>query len=258
MESKTLQFYAENAVELADRYNAVVGGISKYFATAFIAGSNVLDIGCGLGRDLRILHEMGYRADGIDGCEEFIESINNDLPGYGCIVTKDILPELATVDDKNRHKWSVSTSYRAPHKMLLLLSIIELIELDLIKTNFIEVNPELLDTFDRYWSAIMPIGSRGNIFLPFFHMESEGFWTLQPKPGKEDLTTGLRRCDSFRQLNKVFLGADLDQDLFLLMQNENSRKSLRAIIFLSYFDGDIQHKLALTIKNNSFLSQICG
>jgi SAM-dependent methyltransferase len=100
MDSKTLKFYAENATQLTAKYNAVTDGISKYFATAFIAGEKVLDIGCGSGRDLRILHEMGYQADGIDACEEFVETIKQDISGYDCVVAKDALPELTTVDDK--------------------------------------------------------------------------------------------------------------------------------------------------------------
>ena len=152
--------------------------------------------------------------------------------------------------DKNRHTWTEATSNRAPHKMLILLSVIELIELDLCKTNFIEVTPELLDTFDRYWSSIMPLGSRGNIVLPFFHMRSEGFWTLQPNPGQETIAAALSRCDSFRQLNDVFSGASLDNDLFLLLQNMESREKLRSAIIRSYFNTAFQEKLFYTVGNN--------
>ena len=100
MDSKTLQFYAENATQLTAKYNVVTDGISDYFATAFVGKSNVLDIGCGSGRDLRSLHEMGYKTDGIDACEEFVETIKQDISGYNCVVAKDTLPELMTVDDK--------------------------------------------------------------------------------------------------------------------------------------------------------------
>ncbi len=152
--------------------------------------------------------------------------------------------------DKNRHTWTKSTSNCAPHKMLLLLSVIELIELGLCETDFIEISPELLDTFDRYWSSIMPLGTRGNIVLPFFHMRREGFWALRPNPGKEVSAAELKRCDSFRQLNEVFSGASLDQDLFLLLQNMESRKRLRSTIIHTYFSTDFQERLFYTIRNN--------
>src|SRR3712207_9579083 len=32
----------------------------------------------------------------------------------------------------------------------------------------------------------LPFDRRGNIALPFFHLRSEGFWRLLPKPGKEE------------------------------------------------------------------------
>lgn len=152
--------------------------------------------------------------------------------------------------DVNRTRWPDSTSYRAPHKMLLLLSVIELIDLGLVESRFIEVTPELLDTFDRYWSSIMSIGTRGNIFLPFFYLKSEGFWTLVPKQGKKEIADVLRKCDSFRQLNDVFLGANLDEELFLLLQNIKYREKLRIAIIHSYFSVELQEKLFLTVKTN--------
>lgn len=152
--------------------------------------------------------------------------------------------------DKNRKNWTPATDYRAPHKMFLLLSVMELIELKQYETNFIEVTPELLDTFNRYWSSTMPLGSKGNIFLPFFHMQSDKFWHLKPKLGKEEIAKALKRCDSFRQLTDVFLGAKLDDDLFLLMQSKKARDTLRSAILKAYFDPDLQKILTNTFRHN--------
>ncbi|MEA3451097.1 MAG: class I SAM-dependent methyltransferase [Bacteroidota bacterium] len=55
MDNQTIQFYNENSAKIAERYNSLSDGISKYFSNAFISESKVLDIGCGSGRDLRML-----------------------------------------------------------------------------------------------------------------------------------------------------------------------------------------------------------
>jgi putative restriction endonuclease len=60
--------------------------------------------------------------------------------------------------DKNRHHWSEATCHRAPHKPFLLLSIMDLIAQGQITENFIEPSFELVDTWNGYWNAIMPIG----------------------------------------------------------------------------------------------------
>jgi putative restriction endonuclease len=54
--------------------------------------------------------------------------------------------------DKNRKQWSALTTYQAPHKSFLLLSIMDLITQGSITQNFIEPSFELVDTFNTYWN----------------------------------------------------------------------------------------------------------
>jgi predicted restriction endonuclease len=42
--------------------------------------------------------------------------------------------------NKNRLRWTLATTHRAPHKPLFLLSVIDLISQCRIKTNFIELD----------------------------------------------------------------------------------------------------------------------
>lgn len=101
MDLQTLKYYDVNANELADKYDHVNGGISDYFHLSFEKNGKILDIGCGSGRDLKILHEMGYSSDGVDPCDEFVELCNKDKTGYGSVVKKDFLPELKGIADKS-------------------------------------------------------------------------------------------------------------------------------------------------------------
>lgn len=70
----------------------------------------------------------------------------------------------------------------APHKPILLLSIIELIERRVISTNKIELTPDVVSTFLNYWNALYP-DQKGIVALPFFHLKSDGFWHLLPNAG---------------------------------------------------------------------------
>jgi SAM-dependent methyltransferase len=74
MDIKTGQYYKEEALRSAELYSSAEKGVSIYFKRFFPAGSSVLDIGCGSGRDLKILLDMGYDPYGIDASAEMIDA----------------------------------------------------------------------------------------------------------------------------------------------------------------------------------------
>ncbi len=100
MDQRTLDEYVQNAGDYILQYNVIAAGVSDYFPTAFPDGSRVLDLGCGSGRDLRILHEMGYSADGIDPCDQFVKCAVEQCCQYGSKISIDSLPQLSTVKDQ--------------------------------------------------------------------------------------------------------------------------------------------------------------
>ena len=51
---------------------------------------------------------------------------------------------------KSRSVWDVSTLYQAPHKPVLLLSVLDLIAEGSINLNLIELSPERGELFDIY------------------------------------------------------------------------------------------------------------
>jgi putative restriction endonuclease len=135
--------------------------------------------------------------------------------------------------------WTSVTNGRAPHKPFLLLSIIDLITQGSLRINLIQITPELGSLFAGYWSAIMPQHS-GNMALPFFHLKSSKFWHLLPVPGKESTLESVHQVDTLSQLQKLILGAKLDDDLFQLLQVNEARDILRATIIQTYFTVEVQ------------------
>ena len=70
----------------------------------------------------------------------------------------------------------------APHKPLLLLAIMDLVEQGIINSNRIELTDELVSTFDRKKRILTPNVRHFKpvIGTPFFHMQYEPFWQLVP------------------------------------------------------------------------------
>jgi len=131
--------------------------------------------------------------------------------------------------------WTVATQGQAPHKPILLLSVLDLFAQALVAANLIEITPELGELFAAYWSKVMPPERRGNLALPFFHLRSSGFWHLVPQPGQEAALRATRQVDRLSQLGKLILGARLDDDLFQLLQSAEIRNALRTILIQTYF-----------------------
>lgn len=68
----------------------------------------------------------------------------------------------------------------APHKAVLLLSVIELIEDGRIESNRIELSDILIEKFYDIWNRYKGATSvfTPDIGKPFFHMQHEPFWNL--------------------------------------------------------------------------------
>ena len=144
--------------------------------------------------------------------------------------------------DKNRKRWSAFTTYQAPHKPFLLLSVMDLIAQGSITQNFIEPSFELLDTFNNYWNSIMPPGSKTSMAYPFPRLKTDGFWNLVSNQGYENQIH--IDFSSMTKLREVCAGARMDEELFQLLCNPETREQLRAILIKTYFAPEVQSKVA--------------
>ena len=146
--------------------------------------------------------------------------------------------------DKSPSRWGGETFYRAPHKPLLLLAILDLFAEGSIQTNLIELSEDLGDLFFIYWSKITPQGRLyGNIAMPYFHLRKDGFWHLVPQLGKEAFLEAVQRIHSITLLNETVRGAQLDEELFALMCTEDARNVLRRVLIETYFVNELHGKL---------------
>lgn len=116
----------------------------------------------------------------------------------------------------------------APHKPLLLLAVLDLIESGEISTNRIEPSPRLVEAFLRYWKHT-GIG-HARVFLPFYHLKTSGFWHLHPRRGKEAVMGSVRAFNAMSQLAATVAYASLDGELFAPLLSPESREYVRRVI----------------------------
>ncbi|EAW35205.1 HNH endonuclease [Lyngbya sp. PCC 8106] len=129
----------------------------------------------------------------------------------------------------------------APNKPVLLLSVIELIERGQIQRNRIELSPELISTFLKFWHDLN-IQRDPNIGLPFFHLRTDGFWHFKAKPGFEFMESRASKIKvrSVSGLQQAVEYAYLDLELFTLLMNPGSRAELTLLLIENWFPNQIQ------------------
>lgn len=75
----------------------------------------------------------------------------------------------------------------APHKAVLLLSVIELVEMGVITGNRIELSERLEKTFQKLWKRYVgtSVVFQAKVATPFWHLQNEPFWNLYLNNGKD-------------------------------------------------------------------------
>ena len=133
----------------------------------------------------------------------------------------------------------------APHKPLLLLAVIELIERRQIRENEISLSPDLAEVFIKYWSKVTD--RKPNIALPFFHLKSDGFWHLHPNAGYEKALDVADRITGISRLREVIAHASFADELFVLLTDAGDREIIRQTLIYVYlleFKGEIEGLIA--------------
>ena len=137
-----------------------------------------------------------------------------------------------------------------PHKALLLLTIIDLIEKHIINEKHIELSDILIKTFNataKKYYAYSPI-FKPEITQPFFHMQHEPFWRLTATSefaenslaaeSEEDYSKK-KPTYSIKGLRKQYRHAEIDSELFELLQNSDVRARLRVLLISTYLNNHI-------------------
>ena len=152
------------------------------------------------------------------------------------IMNKDIVYYLSAFEKMKR---AIMRGVKAPHKLILLLAILNLCQRGIIKDNHIVLSSELVEEFKRLWRLYIGEKNTGDsIFVaeglamdiphsypfkcsienPYYHLQHEPFWRLvKNEKGKERKSYSI-----LKSLRDSFAYAEIDQDLFDLMVHRES------------------------------------
>lgn len=124
----------------------------------------------------------------------------------------------------------------APHKPILLLSIIDLIERGELIENKVKVNQQLVSAFLNFWRILVDQPFKCDFTQPFYYLQNdkvEGipFWQVNPLPGCQ-LNAHIK---SFDKLITVVDFGYFSSDLFDLLMINTSREYLKQTLLETYF-----------------------
>ena len=125
----------------------------------------------------------------------------------------------------------------APHKAIMLLSVIDLISSQHITTNEIIYNEELEKCFFKNWKQYVKEVSifKPKAGTPFWHLNSEPFWQLIPYEGGYVTIVKLQKRNPYsaRTIRKYIKYAVIDKELFLLLRDSSNREILKQALINS-------------------------
>jgi putative restriction endonuclease len=125
----------------------------------------------------------------------------------------------------------------APHKPILLLSVLQSFQNNHILDQRIYLTPELVGFFKTNWSLLVTTQHDCRISYPFYYLKSDKFWRLVPKSGFENINQMGSIMKSFSTLNAAVDFALISDDLYLLMKNERNNRILQHFLLDEYFPG---------------------
>ena len=140
IDNPTLNYYEDNSINLSLRYEqADVNEIQKLLLQTFEKNSNILEIGCGSGRDASFMVKNSFDVIAIDGSKNMIEEVKKIHPELSAKLFHKTLPIELEFNQKFDGIYSIAT-------------LMHLSENDL-KTTLLKIN-ELLNQNGKFLMSV--------------------------------------------------------------------------------------------------------
>lgn len=134
----------------------------------------------------------------------------------------------------------------SPHKICMLLALLDLARSGSLKINKIEYGPALLERYRNFFDAVRGPSDHPNPYFPFFYLasklqdKSESFWHLVSIPGREADVTAMTTVTSASDITRNISHAELDPELFTLLNDEESIEVLSQTLAQHWFGRGLQ------------------
>ncbi len=143
-------------------------------------------------------------------------------------------------------KWTEDTRRKAPHKPLFVLAVMDLVSRGAVTSRVIDIRGdlyELNELFTAYWHVAVPKLQTSSIAFPFAHLHNEPFWKLLMIDGADPTPATINSITNVVQLRRVAIGAELDDAVFELLMDAESRECLAATLLTSCFSPEVAMRL---------------
>ncbi len=126
-----------------------------------------------------------------------------------------------------------------PHKVCLLLAVLDLIRAGTLKDNRILFNEPLRQAFTKRFERLKQDNDRDNPEFPYFYLRSSGFWHHKPVAGKEEeyeRRVRDHKAPGPRSTPQLIDYAWLDTPLFNLFRDPAMQPQIEAALFANLQD----------------------
>lgn len=130
-----------------------------------------------------------------------------------------------------------STKYgMAPHKPVLLITLVELVRKGIVLNNRFEVSADLVGIFQENWQLLVQTPHKADFTQPFYYLQSDkvegqSFWTLHTKLGCP-INAPIK---SVNTLAEVLDYGALAEDLFILLTDPVNSQIILNTLLEHYF-----------------------
>jgi len=122
-----------------------------------------------------------------------------------------------------------SSGHEKPHKPVLLLAALELIDKGMASPGAIVFGKELRDVFERLFAVVKRGNDKATIENPFYYLQNDGFWKVQTVEGP------LRSNLGVKQLADIGAVGAFDERYQALLLNDFHRECVRESIIARFF-----------------------
>lgn len=162
----------------------------------------------------------------------------------------------AYVDRFSRLVVNVSRGRASPHKICMLLAVLDFARAGGLAENRIVYGPPLLERYRRFFDAVRAPGDHSNPYFPFFHLSGklrdggESFWHLEPLAGRDAVLASMSTARSHSDITENIAFATLDPDLHRLLQHSESIDALTAALAERWLGRGLQDLVAVVERSS--------
>ncbi len=121
--------------------------------------------------------------------------------------------------------------HKKPHKLVMLLAVLDLFEKHIISENKVYFNDDLTESFSNVFNLIRAKGDWNQPAPPFFHLRTSSFWKHKIKDGQEVQYSKLSTSGGgTKRIEENIDYAYLTDSAYEVFSNKEARQNIRELI----------------------------